>query len=62
MSAMPAPTIGRPGDPAAVRSVTLDDVVVTYVVDGVVTTRPQTFSPAHRARSGKACATRPVTC
>jgi hypothetical protein len=37
-----APTIGRPGDPAAVRSLTLDDVVVTYVVDGVVTTRPQT--------------------
>jgi glyoxylase-like metal-dependent hydrolase (beta-lactamase superfamily II) len=40
-----APTIGRPGDPAAVRSVTLDDVVVTYVVDGVVTTQPQAFFP-----------------
>jgi glyoxylase-like metal-dependent hydrolase (beta-lactamase superfamily II) len=39
MSAV-APTIGRPGDPAAVRTLTLDDVVVTYVVDGVVTARP----------------------
>jgi glyoxylase-like metal-dependent hydrolase (beta-lactamase superfamily II) len=28
-----------------VRTLTLDDVVVTYVVDGVVTTRPQTFFP-----------------
>jgi glyoxylase-like metal-dependent hydrolase (beta-lactamase superfamily II) len=45
MRTVPAPTIGRPGDPAAVRSLTLDDVVVTYVVDGVVTTRPQTFFP-----------------
>lgn len=45
MSAVKAPTIGRPGDPAAVRSVTLDDVVVTYVVDGVVAVRPQIFFP-----------------
>lgn len=45
MSTTSAPTIGRPGDPAAVRSLTIDDVVVTYVVDGVVTTRPQTFFP-----------------
>jgi len=45
MRAVQAPTIGRPGDPAAVRSVTLDDVVLTYVVDGVVTARPQTFFP-----------------
>jgi glyoxylase-like metal-dependent hydrolase (beta-lactamase superfamily II) len=35
------PTIGRPGGPAAVRTLMLDDVVVTYVVDGVVTTRPE---------------------
>ncbi len=45
MRTVSAPTIGRPGDPAAVRSFTFDDVVVTYVVDGVVTTRPQTFFP-----------------
>jgi glyoxylase-like metal-dependent hydrolase (beta-lactamase superfamily II) len=41
MRTLSAPTIGRPGDPAAVRTLTLDDVVVTYVVDGVVTARPQ---------------------
>lgn len=39
------PTIGRPGDRAAVRSLTLDDVVATYVVDGVVAVRPETFFP-----------------
>jgi glyoxylase-like metal-dependent hydrolase (beta-lactamase superfamily II) len=41
MSTVSAPTIGRPGDPAAVRQFTLDDVVVTYVVDGVVALRPE---------------------
>jgi hypothetical protein len=41
MSTVSAPTIGRPGDLAAVRSFTLDDVIVTYVVDGVVATRPE---------------------
>jgi glyoxylase-like metal-dependent hydrolase (beta-lactamase superfamily II) len=41
MSPLSAPTIGRPGDPAAVREFALDDVVVTYVVDGVVTARPE---------------------
>ena len=40
-----APTTGRPGDPAAVRSLTFDDVVATYVVDGVLTMRPETFFP-----------------
>jgi glyoxylase-like metal-dependent hydrolase (beta-lactamase superfamily II) len=39
-------TIGQPGDPAAVRSLTFDDVVATYVVDGVLTMRPETFFPA----------------
>jgi glyoxylase-like metal-dependent hydrolase (beta-lactamase superfamily II) len=43
MSTVSAPTIGRPTDPAAVRKVTLDDVVITYVVDGVVGTRPEYF-------------------
>jgi glyoxylase-like metal-dependent hydrolase (beta-lactamase superfamily II) len=38
-------TIGRPGDPAAVRSLTFDDVAATYVVDGVLTMRPETFFP-----------------
>lgn len=41
----PTPTIGRPGDPAAVRSLTFDDVAATYVVDGVLTMRPETFFP-----------------
>jgi glyoxylase-like metal-dependent hydrolase (beta-lactamase superfamily II) len=41
MSTVSAPTIGRPGDLAAVRRFTLDDVIVTYVVDGVVATRPE---------------------
>jgi glyoxylase-like metal-dependent hydrolase (beta-lactamase superfamily II) len=38
-------SIGRPGDPAAVRSLTFDDVTVTYVVDGTITMRPATFFP-----------------
>lgn len=42
----PTATIGQPGDPAAVRSLTFDDVVATYVVDGVLTMRPETFFPA----------------
>ena len=42
----PTATIGQPSDPAAVRSLTFDDVVVTYVVDGVLTMRPETFFPA----------------
>jgi glyoxylase-like metal-dependent hydrolase (beta-lactamase superfamily II) len=46
MSAAAIPSVGRPGDPAAVRSLTFDDVVATYVVDGVVTMRPETFFPA----------------
>jgi glyoxylase-like metal-dependent hydrolase (beta-lactamase superfamily II) len=39
-------SIGRPGDPSAVRSLQLDDVVATYVVDGVVLIRPRAFFPA----------------
>ena len=38
-------SIGRPQDRAAVRSVSFDDVVATYVVDGVLTTRPEIFFP-----------------
>jgi glyoxylase-like metal-dependent hydrolase (beta-lactamase superfamily II) len=38
-------TIGLPGDPAAVRSLTFDDVAATYVVDGVLTMRPERFFP-----------------
>jgi glyoxylase-like metal-dependent hydrolase (beta-lactamase superfamily II) len=38
-------SIGRPDEPAAVRSLAFDDVVVTYVVDGVLTTRPEKFFP-----------------
>jgi glyoxylase-like metal-dependent hydrolase (beta-lactamase superfamily II) len=45
MNAATTPTIGRPGDPAAVRSLAFDDVTVTYVVDGVLTMRPETFFP-----------------
>src|SRR6201988_1710394 len=37
--------IGRPGDPAAVRSLRLADVVATYLVDGVLTMRPIVFFP-----------------
>ena len=39
------PTIGRPDGPAAVRSLTLDDVVATYAVDGVISIRPEKFFP-----------------
>jgi glyoxylase-like metal-dependent hydrolase (beta-lactamase superfamily II) len=45
MNAVTPPTIGRPSDPAAVRSLAFDDVTVTYVVDGVLTMRPETFFP-----------------
>jgi glyoxylase-like metal-dependent hydrolase (beta-lactamase superfamily II) len=45
MSTEPTPTIGRPDQPAAVRSLTFDDVILTYAVDGVLTTRPETFFP-----------------
>jgi glyoxylase-like metal-dependent hydrolase (beta-lactamase superfamily II) len=38
-------SIGRPGDPAAVRSLTFDDVAATYVVDGIITMPPATFFP-----------------
>jgi glyoxylase-like metal-dependent hydrolase (beta-lactamase superfamily II) len=37
--------IGGPGDPAAVRSLPLDDVIATYVVDGVLAMRPTAFFP-----------------
>ncbi|HTI74800.1 MAG TPA: MBL fold metallo-hydrolase, partial [Mycobacterium sp.] len=37
--------IGQPGDPAAVRCLTFDDVAATYVVDGKLTMRPATFFP-----------------
>jgi len=37
--------IGQPGDPAAVRCLTLDDVAATYVVDGKLTMRPAAFFP-----------------
>ena len=40
-----APSVGREGDRAAVRSLTFDDVAVTYVVDGVLTMRPEKFLP-----------------
>jgi glyoxylase-like metal-dependent hydrolase (beta-lactamase superfamily II) len=45
MSTAATPSIGRPGDPAAVRSLTFDDVVATYVVDGVLLMRPSVFFP-----------------
>jgi glyoxylase-like metal-dependent hydrolase (beta-lactamase superfamily II) len=45
MSAVSVPTIGRPGDPAAVRRVVFDDVAVTYAVDGVVAARPERLFP-----------------
>jgi glyoxylase-like metal-dependent hydrolase (beta-lactamase superfamily II) len=45
MNTVPSPTIGRPGDPAAVRSLRFDDVVATYVVDGVLTMYPAIFFP-----------------
>lgn len=37
--------IGRPGDRAAVRSLRLDDVIATYVVDGVLAMQPTAFFP-----------------
>jgi hypothetical protein len=46
MSTTGALSIGRLGDPSAVRSLQLDDVVATYVVDGVLTMRPAEFFPA----------------
>lgn len=46
MSAVPTLTIGTPRDPAAVRSITVDDVVVTYLVDGVLTISAAEFFPA----------------
>ena len=45
MSTGPAPTIGLPGDRAAVRSLRFDDVVATYVVDGVLTMKAAAFFP-----------------
>jgi glyoxylase-like metal-dependent hydrolase (beta-lactamase superfamily II) len=39
-------SIGRPGDPSAVRSLQFDNVVATYVVDGVLQMRPAAFFPA----------------
>lgn len=39
-------SVGREGDRAAVRSLTFDDVVATYLVDGVLTMRPKRFFPA----------------
>lgn len=38
-------SIGRPGDPAAVRSVEIGGVRATYVVDGLLTTHPDTLFP-----------------
>ncbi len=46
MSTVPTPSVGRLGDRAAVRSLRFDDVVAIYAVDGVVTTRPETFFPS----------------
>ncbi|MFG1930922.1 MBL fold metallo-hydrolase [Mycobacterium sp. NPDC048908] len=46
MTTVGASSIGRPGDRAAVRSLTFDDVVATYVVDGVITMPPTGFFPA----------------
>ncbi|HET7666263.1 MAG TPA: MBL fold metallo-hydrolase, partial [Mycobacterium sp.] len=45
MSTVATPSIGQPGDRAAVRSLTFDGVVATYVVDGVVTMPPAKFFP-----------------
>ena len=45
MSTLPPLTIGRPGDRAAVRSLRFDDVVATYVVDGVLAMNPAAFFP-----------------
>ena len=45
--------IGRPGDPAAVRSLRLDDVIATYVVDGVLAMNPTAFFPGYLATTGR---------
>ena len=37
------PSIGRLGDPSAVRSPEFDDVCTIYVVDGVLSMRPAAF-------------------
>jgi glyoxylase-like metal-dependent hydrolase (beta-lactamase superfamily II) len=39
------PSIGRLSDPSAVRSLQFGDVTATYVVDGVVSIRPEAFFP-----------------
>jgi glyoxylase-like metal-dependent hydrolase (beta-lactamase superfamily II) len=41
----PDAAIGRLGDPSAVRSIEIDDVVATYVVDGILEMRPDAFFP-----------------
>ncbi|MGY4649009.1 MBL fold metallo-hydrolase [Mycobacterium sp. URHB0021] len=46
MTASGGSAIGRAGDPSAVRSLALDDVEATYVVDGVLHTQPAAFFPA----------------
>jgi glyoxylase-like metal-dependent hydrolase (beta-lactamase superfamily II) len=46
MTTVGIPSIGRPGDRAAVRSLRFDDVVATYVVDGVITMPSGSFFPA----------------
>jgi len=39
------PTIGRPNDPSAVRSLRFGDILATYVVNGVITVRADDFFP-----------------
>jgi glyoxylase-like metal-dependent hydrolase (beta-lactamase superfamily II) len=39
-------TIGRLNEPAAVRRLTLDDAVCTYIVDGVITVSTDAFFPS----------------
>lgn len=39
------PPVGRLGDPSAIRSIQFGDVTATYVVDGVVSIRPEAFFP-----------------
>ena len=46
MTASGGSAIGRPGDPSAVRSLALDEVEATYVVDGVLQMQPVVFFPA----------------
>ena len=46
MTGGPTASVGRASDRAAVRSLRFDDVVVTYVVDGVLMMRPDKFFPA----------------